>query len=250
MSAKCTTDISKFPYDSQTCKFKFLVWGYLAREIILNLASDPFSEKFFIPNSNWKFISYNIRTFSWNGYSTLEFSMTIKRESLYYSIMVVCPTILFGLLNPLVFLLPIESGERIELAMTILLSYVIFLNLVSAAIPASSNPMCVLLIMMIMTTVIIGVIVVLAIYVSSLFYRDKNVKINAFWQFIALSLPWSKKQNKIAAETISDEKPIKDCFPAVNVTWKDVSHGFDVLLMIVSYVVIFVGIAVFFIIVR
>ncbi|VDI04971.1 Hypothetical predicted protein [Mytilus galloprovincialis] len=250
MSAKCTTDISKFPYDSQTCKFEFLVWGYSAREIVLNLASDPFSENFFIPNSNWKFTSYNIQTFSWNGYSTLEFSMTIKRESLYYSVMVVCPTILFSLLNPLVFLLPIESGERIGLAMTILLSYAIFLNLVSAAIPASSNPMCVLLIIMIVTIVISGVIVVLAIYSSSLFHRDKNMKINAYWQFIASGQPWSKNHNKIAAEPINDEKPSIDCSPPVSVTWKDVSHGFDVLLMIVSYVVICFGIAVFFIIVR
>jgi hypothetical protein len=56
------------------------------------------------------------------------FTLTIKREPLYYSMMIVCPTILFGLLNPLVFLLPVESGERIGLSMTILLSYAIFLT--------------------------------------------------------------------------------------------------------------------------
>jgi hypothetical protein len=55
---------------------------------------------------------------------------------------------LFVALNPLVFLLPVESGERIGLSMTILLSYTIFLTLISDAIPASSNPMSITLIVM------------------------------------------------------------------------------------------------------
>lgn len=250
MSAKCTTDISKFPYDSQTCKFQFLSWGFDQTELTLNLSSDPFNAQFFTPNSNWNFSSYDIRTFSWNGYSTLEFSITIKRASLYYSVMVVCPTILFGLLNPLVFLLPVESGERIGLAMTILLSYAIFLTLVSAAIPASSNPMCILLIVMIVTIVISGVIVVLAIYVSSLYYRDDKIKVNAFWKFIGLRLPWSKTHNKIGSETVSCEKPGIGCSADINVTWQDVSQGLDVLFLIVSYILICVLIGVYFIIVR
>ncbi|XP_063409782.1 neuronal acetylcholine receptor subunit alpha-3-like [Mytilus trossulus] len=250
MSAKCTTDISKFPYDSQTCKFQFLSWGIDEYELTLNLSSDPLGLQYFTPNSNWNLSSYDIRIFSWNGYSTLEFSITIKRASLYYSVMVVCPTILFGLLNPLVFLLPVESGERIGLAMTILLSYAIFLTLVSAAIPAASNPMCILLIIMIVTIVISGVIVVLAIYVSSLYYRDNKRKINAVWKFIGLRLTRSKTHNKITTETVSCEKPGIKCSPDVNVTWQDVSHGLDVLLLIVSYILICVLIGVYFIIVR
>jgi hypothetical protein len=69
-----------------------------------------------------------------------------KNTSLYYGVMIIAPTVLFALMNPLVFLLPVESGERVGLAMTILLSYAIFLTLVSSSIPASSNPMCALLI--------------------------------------------------------------------------------------------------------
>jgi hypothetical protein len=64
--------------------------------------------------------------------SRYDIYLTAKRESLYYTVMVVWPTILFGVLNPLVFLLPVESGERIGLSMTIMLSYAIFLTLVSA----------------------------------------------------------------------------------------------------------------------
>jgi hypothetical protein len=59
------------------------------------------------------------------------FKLKIKRRALYYGVMIIAPTVLFALMNPLVFLLPIESGERVSLAMTILLSYAIFLTLMS-----------------------------------------------------------------------------------------------------------------------
>jgi nicotinic acetylcholine receptor alpha-7 len=73
----------------------------------------------------------------------------MKRHPLYFGVMILLPTLLFSLLNPLVFLLPVESGERVSLSMTILLSYAIFLTLVSNSIPKTSNPMCTLLIVMI-----------------------------------------------------------------------------------------------------
>jgi hypothetical protein len=68
-------------------------------------------------------ISVKNMAYVWNNFSVYEITFTIKRHPLYYSIIVICPTTLFVALNPLVFLLPVESGERIGLSMTILLSY-------------------------------------------------------------------------------------------------------------------------------
>ncbi|VDI72629.1 Hypothetical predicted protein [Mytilus galloprovincialis] len=251
LSAKCTTDISKFPYDSQTCNLKFAVWGLSAETAVLIESSDPISMLFYTPNSNWNLTSYHSRGVIWNQYSTFEIFLTIKRESLYYSVMVVCPTILFGLLNPLVFLLPVDSGERIGLGMTILLSYAIFLTLVSSAIPASSNPMCYLLIIMIMTIVISGVIVVMSISISYLYYREDKKKMNAFWKLIGSRLPWTRKDNIVTVVPITDEKPAicKTSTPHGNVNWKDVSYGLDILFLIVSYIIMLCLITVFFIIV-
>jgi thiol:disulfide interchange protein len=101
------------------------------------------------------------------------FKLTIKRRALYYGVMVIAPTVLFALLNPLVFLLPIESGERVSLAMTILLSYAIFLTLVSSSIPASSNPMCALLIVMIIIIVVSGIIV-LGVIITVKYFNEEN----------------------------------------------------------------------------
>ncbi|CAG2210129.1 CHRNB2 [Mytilus edulis] len=66
LSAKCTTDISKFPYDSQTCNLKFAVWGLSAETAVLIESSDPISMLFYTPNSNWNLTSYHSRAVIWN----------------------------------------------------------------------------------------------------------------------------------------------------------------------------------------
>ena len=81
-----------------------------------------------------------------------------------------CTNGLDCLLNPLVFLLSVESGERVSLSMTILLSYAIFLTLVLSSIPASSNSMCALLIVMIIIIVVSGIIV-FGVIIAEIFQR-------------------------------------------------------------------------------
>jgi len=81
---------------------------------------------YFYPHSDWILLEYSTKTDDEGGETNFYFDLRIKRRALYYGIMINAPTVLFVLLNPLVFLLPVESGEPASLAMTILLSYAIF----------------------------------------------------------------------------------------------------------------------------
>lgn len=216
MSAKCTTDISKFPFDSQTCTLLFGTWALPLTQVILSTALEtPVDLVFFTPNSNWNLKSYRAYTFFIGGYVGYSVEITIKREPLYFTLMVVCPTLLFGLLNPLVFLLPVESGERVGLAMTILLSYAIFLTLVSAAIPSSSNPMCILLIMMVIIIIVSGAIVTCVICISSIYHRDKTREVNKRWKLIVFRFQWP--WSKMRYESLSNKKN-----GDANDIWKDI----------------------------
>jgi hypothetical protein len=114
----------------------------------------------------------------------------------------------FGILNPLVFLLPVESGERIGLSMTIMLSYAIFLTLVSAAIPSSSNPMSILLAVMMGIISISGLIVVAVILISIIYYRDESKELNTLWTFIGKSFKCKKK--KVVHSMISEKELPED----------------------------------------
>lgn len=250
LSAKCKTDIYKFPYDTQTCDLRFVPWGFVENDIIFEISKNGINTDFYTPSSNWDLQDIHVELFSWNGYSTFQAFLTIKRQSLYYSVLVVCPSIMFSLLNPLVFLLPVDSGERIGLAMTILLSYAIFLTLVSAAIPASSNPMCFLLLIMIVTIVVSGGIVVVAIVSVAIYHRNNDKNINACWKIFATRFRWNQndkvtpfKSNAVDKDVRSNkmtDQEVYDC------TWKDVSMGLDTISTIISYAIILVIISVFF----
>ena len=144
---------------------------------------------------------------------------------MYYGVMVIAPTVLFALLNPLVFLLPVESGERVGLAMTILLSYALFLMIVSSSIPASSNPMCALLIVMVIIIVVSGIIVFGAI-ITVKYYNEEDVdKIGPALKRIT---SWQSHKDSDVGESVEAK---------YNITGKDVANMLDTIFFYGSYVV-------------
>ncbi|VDI30277.1 Hypothetical predicted protein [Mytilus galloprovincialis] len=237
LSSKCTTNIYKFPFDSQTCYLRFYVSKMPLKTVTLNPASNPVQLAFFTPNSDWSLQSYKGETSIWNGFSLFTFTLTIQRSPLYYTVLVCAPTILFGLLNPMVFLLPVESGERIGLSITILLSYAIFLSMVQTAIPATSNPMSLLLIIMIVTISLSGIILASTIYISLIYHRDPKTKMNFFWRFIGTRnntltgvQPFTKNCKEENMKSLTETSP----------SWKEVCERFDNIVMVISYFILFI----------
>ena len=174
---------------------------------------------YFSDNSDWKLIDNNSSVNCGLGMCyTYEVRLTIRRHPVYYFVVIILPTLMFCVLNPLVFILPVESGERVSLAITILLSYSIFLTLVSASIPATSNPMSFLLITMIVIILISGLILAFVILSTNLYYTEQfeNVKCSV----IILSI--TRDRHKMSQTQI--------------ISGKDLSKSVDKLFLILSYV--------------
>ncbi|CAC5385217.1 unnamed protein product [Mytilus coruscus] len=246
MSSKCTANVYKFRFDSQTCDLNFVVLGILANDINLIADSNPVDISFFTPNPDWSLEFYKGETLLRNGYSNFKMTFTIKRALLYYNIVVACPTISFSLLNPLVFLLPIDSGDRIGLSTTILLSYAIFLTMVQMAVPASSNPMSLLLVMMIVTITFSGISVAVTIYISSLYHRDPQSRINNVFKFSGSEIPWRQRLLAIQPGSNDIETVHVKSATEINISWKDVCDGLDKYMMFISYfIVLLVNVAYF-----
>ena len=227
MNAKCPTDISKFPFDTQTCALFIVPWGITMEHLTFTPLFDKAQLDFFTPHSDWTLQEYSTSVINLNGYSTFKVHFTMKRHPLYFGVMILLPTLLFSLLNPLVFLLPVESGERVSLSMTILLSYAIFLTLVSNSIPKTSNPMCTLLIVMIVIIALSGVIVIGAIITAKYFHQDSDVKTGVLMNYIASRI-LKKRGNKVV--------PLEDKEEAL--TGKDFSCVLDYLFLSGTYLAI------------
>ncbi len=103
-------------------------------------------------------------------YDTIEYTFVLKRHPTFYVTVILIPSMLLGFLSPLVFLLPVESGEKISLGITILLALTVELLVLSDILPPSTaddfpivGTFVIFLIILMATSCIVSVIIT-AIY--------------------------------------------------------------------------------------
>ncbi|CAF1260120.1 unnamed protein product [Rotaria sordida] len=141
----CKIDITWFPFDDQLCFLKFGSWTYDSTQLILTNRSENVDMDNYIDNGEWKLLT------SWTvlstltypccaeGYHDLKFYFHIRRRTLYYIYNVIIPCIMLSGLTCLTFYLPTESGEKVSLGLTVLLSFSVFMLLIAEAMPATSE---------------------------------------------------------------------------------------------------------------
>lgn len=141
---KCPASIARFPFDTKECTFSFLPYGMTIDSLVLSSVYENARLDWYTPNSDWTLQEYSTnvgrKTVDSSKFDMFYLKITVKRQSLYYAVMIILPTFVFALLNPMVFILPAESGERISLAVPMLLSYTIFLTLFRNLFLSSRTP--------------------------------------------------------------------------------------------------------------
>lgn len=99
------------------------------------------------------------------------------RKTLFYTVILIIPTVLMAFLSMLVFYLPAEADEKITLAISILLALVVFLLLVSKILPPTSSKIPLMAKYLLMTFVM-NIITILVIkffkFIWMLGYRCYN----------------------------------------------------------------------------
>ncbi|XP_043210127.1 neuronal acetylcholine receptor subunit alpha-7-like isoform X7 [Amphibalanus amphitrite] len=141
----CKIDITWFPFDDQECKMKFGSWTYDGWQLDLILPSDEGDASNFIPNGEWTLLGIpgkrNELSYACcpQPYIDITYSVRIRRRTLYYLHNLVLPGILISTMVLLAFTLPPDSGEKLTLGVTVLLSLTVFLNQVAANMPETSE---------------------------------------------------------------------------------------------------------------
>jgi len=72
-------------------------------------------------------------------YPDVTFTIHMKRRSLFYVINLIFPCLLIYAVSFLGFFLPVESGEKVNLEITILLALVVFLLIVGETLPPTPD---------------------------------------------------------------------------------------------------------------
>ncbi|XP_071486129.1 neuronal acetylcholine receptor subunit alpha-4-like [Diadema antillarum] len=146
MTGACQVEIRYFPFDLQTCKMTFMSWLYDSSGLVLHLPTDEdASQNVFLQNGVWSLEQVvgevQNKTYACCEYpfSQIVYELTLRRSYLFYLLNIILPSGLLAIINCLVFLLPSESGERVQFAVANLLAALLFQQLIGGIMPPLGN---------------------------------------------------------------------------------------------------------------
>merc|ERR1719264_296782 len=166
--SSCEMDVEYFPFDEQTCVMKFGSWTYDGFQVDLRhqdagesqMRSNvrPKSEtqrgpeivemgidlSEFYKSVEWDILGVpaarNVKFYTCcdEPYLDITFNITMRRKTLFYTVNLIIPCMGISFLTVLVFYLPSDSGEKVSLSISILLSLTVFFLLLGEIIPPTS----------------------------------------------------------------------------------------------------------------
>ncbi|XP_067658363.1 neuronal acetylcholine receptor subunit alpha-2-like [Haliotis asinina] len=140
----CKVDVRHYPFDTQYCKLILQPLSCEKKIVNLDLATEPVLRMNYDENGEWELLEI-VPDKVWQHRSRhfrVEFTLHMKRKTLFYIVNMILPIVFLSLLNSLVFALPANSGEKITLCISVMLSYAVFLTLVNDALPENSDGVC------------------------------------------------------------------------------------------------------------
>uniref|UniRef100_H2Y1Q0 Neurotransmitter-gated ion-channel ligand-binding domain-containing protein n=1 Tax=Ciona intestinalis TaxID=7719 RepID=H2Y1Q0_CIOIN len=147
----CSINIAFFPFDRQVCTMKFTSWTFPTSKVDLMTRRSSKQIKadiptYFVSSGEWTLedITVNFNTFSCEDddiSSLVRYFILILLHKKFGSLhSMLFPAILLTTISLLGFYLPPDSGERIGLQITIMLTFMVFLLTVGDMFPASTGP--------------------------------------------------------------------------------------------------------------
>ncbi|GFO16957.1 neuronal acetylcholine receptor subunit alpha-3 [Plakobranchus ocellatus] len=161
--ASCKLNLEKFPFDRQNCSLSMLAMGWFNTELNFYTDSGGVELDNFVVNGEWEIISTNL---------TVQF--ILQRRSGFFILNIVMPVVLLSFLNIIVFLIPVDSGEKISYGITVLLALAVFMSIVSDMLPRSSDVVPLVTIYLFVLLIISVLTVLVAIIIVWLHHKDEK----------------------------------------------------------------------------
>lgn len=143
---KCKFNVYRFPFDTQVCEFVFS--PYLYDESVMRLVDfkvDPMAA--FKQDNEWE-VEHIEKIFATRvvllasrpqNKSVMEFRVHMRRRALSYIGTIFLPTTALAILTPMIFVIPVESGEKIGFGVSLLLAFSVFQLMLVDNLPKSDS---------------------------------------------------------------------------------------------------------------
>uniref|UniRef100_A0A668TJZ5 Uncharacterized protein n=1 Tax=Oreochromis aureus TaxID=47969 RepID=A0A668TJZ5_OREAU len=192
----CNVDVRWFPFDIQRCELKFGSWTFDGWLLDIQMKEADVSG--YMPNGEWDLLEvpggrnevfYECCV---EPYPDVTFVVTLRRRTLFYALNLLIPCVLLSSMTLLVFLLPANSGEKISLGITVLLSLTVFMLMVAEIMPATSDSVPLIGQYFASTMVIVGMSVVATVIVLQFHHHNPDSGHMPRWVNLVLLqwVPW------------------------------------------------------------
>jgi len=122
---------------------RLINWVYSAALVNLTVPSEEVILVVYENSSEWQLLSAEQYNTKWDFgevvYPIVYLKITMKRLPMFFVISMVLPIILMTVMSFLVFLVPAESGEKVSLAVTVILSYSVVILMVTDIAPRTGD---------------------------------------------------------------------------------------------------------------
>ncbi|RUS86579.1 hypothetical protein EGW08_005660 [Elysia chlorotica] len=170
----CKLNLEKFPFDRQTCVIQMFAMGWSNFHLRFLVGDGSIDLDNYATNGEWELISATQTTDSEWDLAGFRVEIVIQRRSGFFVLNIVMPVVLLSFLNIVVFLIPVDSGEKISYGITVLLALAVFMSIIGDMLPRSSDVVPLVTIYLFVLLIISVLTVMVAIIIVWLHHKDEQ----------------------------------------------------------------------------
>ncbi|XP_075227356.1 nicotinic acetylcholine receptor beta2 [Lycorma delicatula] len=194
--SSCEINVLYFPFDEQSCLMKFGSWTYNGIQVDLkhieqvsgsNLVPIGIDLNEFYLSVEWDILEVPARRNEefypccQEPYSDITFNLTMRRKTLFYTVNLIIPCVGITFLTVLVFYLPSDSGEKVTLCSSILVSLTVFFLLLAEIIPPTSLAVPLLGKYLLFTMILVTLSICVTVCVLNVHFRSPSTHRMSPW---------------------------------------------------------------------
>lgn len=184
----CEIVVLHFPFDLQNCSMKLGTWTYDGNLVVIIPDGERPDLSNFMESGEWVLKGYR----GWpheifyaccpdTPYLDITYHFLMLRLPLYFIVNVIIPCMLFSFLTGLVFYLPTDSGEKMTLSISVLLSLTVFLLVIVELIPSTSSAVPLIGKYMLFTMIFVIASIIITVIVINTHHRSPSTHTMPNW---------------------------------------------------------------------
>jgi hypothetical protein len=196
IESTCNVYAKNFPFDTQSCDTSFTSLGYKSHAVNIQAESPYVYFNVYTPHTLWAVTGSkgNTKLTSSGNESEITFTIKLKRDATFAVIIMLIS--ILSMLNVLVFLLVLGSGERIGYCITTLLAIAVYMTIVNKLLPKTSQSVSLISYKLMIDFFISAMVVFVTILNMRLHSRDNSYLVPAWLKVVYRVLTYTCRKNQ------------------------------------------------------